>query len=246
MTQISNSVFYGVPTIDRRIDVECINAIHDAVRWYGGEIRCMMGMSDIAFARDILTTRFKESDKEWFMMIDSDIIFEKEDLLYLWEGDDLDIVTAPYARKKPGEEPCLMGLGFTRVHRRVFNLLDTLKDDNGDDMAREFFHQGQMHRHYFMNGVSGDSRYISEDRAFFTLCKMVDANFRMEYRCKLGHVGPFIYKFPFQDGGARFWNPKPGTDLGRYLEIPDESENLVCEPHGALNCPECSRPVVIM
>ena len=57
-----------------------------------------LAISDVALARDITAQRFKKSGLEWWMLIDSDMIFSDEDFEFLWEGDE-PIVIAPYARK---------------------------------------------------------------------------------------------------------------------------------------------------
>lgn len=203
----AEKIFFGIPLSTRMIDYECSMAINRTLAKLGGNVYFHSGISDIALARNIITQRFKLSDCDWFMMIDSDIIFTDQDWDYLWQGSE-DIVTAPYARKIPGTSPANYGLGFTRVHRRVFDAIDNLKNDDGAEYASRFYMDGAMHVNYFPGGVTGDSRWLGEDRGFFTLCAMAQLDHRLETRCQLRHVGSFVYGYPDQSNGVRFYRPK--------------------------------------
>ncbi len=206
-------IFYGIPTHDRRIDVDCAIATFKAVHRTGGETYFHMGISEPHLARNLVTHKFLKSDCDWFQMIDSDIIFTEEDFDFLWEGDET-IVTAPYARKIAGKEPALFGLGFTRIHRSVFNAIDELQAQDGSEFASRFYMDGEMHVHYYPGGVTGDSRWLGEDRGFFSLCMQANLPYRMENRCKLKHVGSFLYGYPDQSNGVTFWKPPIEEDLG--------------------------------
>ena len=199
-------IFYGVPCATRNIDVDCAIAIFKTVHQYGGQTYFHMGISDIALARNLVVQKFLLSECDWLMMIDSDIIFSDDDWNFLWEGDE-DIVTAPYARKIPGKSPALFGLGFTRVNRRVFHSIDALQKDDSSPFVDQFYMDGAIHSHYFPNGVTGDSRWLGEDRGFFTLCAMASIPYRMEPRCTLRHVGSFIFGYPDQSNGTTWWRP---------------------------------------
>jgi hypothetical protein len=204
-------IFFGLPTIDRRIDVDCAIAVFKTIAREGGQSYFHMGISDIALARNIIVNQFLKSDCDWLMMIDSDIIFSEDDWQLLWEGDE-SIVTAPYARKIPGKEPASFGLGFTRVHRNVFNAIDELKNRDGAEYAGRFYMDGQTYVNYFPVGPTGDSRWLGEDRGFFTLCMMAELNYRLETRCRLRHVGYFIYGYPQQNNDVTFWSPPQNSD----------------------------------
>ena len=217
-------IFYGMPTHDRRVDVECMLSIMRTIRTYGGQTYFHMGISEPHLARNLTTHKFLQSDQDWFMMIDSDIIYTEADWNYLWEGDEL-IVTAPYARKIPGKAPALFGLGFTRVHRSVFAAIDELKKDDGSPFVEQFYMDGEIISHYYPGGVTGDSRWLGEDRGFFTLCAMTQIAYRMENRCQVEHVGSFKYGYPDQSSGEMFW--KPPESAQDSIEGPHEHRDIV-------------------
>jgi hypothetical protein len=201
-------IFFGVPSIDRRIDIDCVLGILKEIQMRGGQSYFHQGISDIALARNIVIHKFLKSDCDQLMMIDSDIIFTAQDFQYLLESDNA-LVTAPYARKIPGKSPAMFGLGFTLVHRSVFAALDALTNEQGEPVVGQFYLDGEIHSHYFPNGVTGDSRWLGEDRGFFTLCAMTGIKYTMETRCRLGHVGYFVYGYPDQSNGVQFWSPEP-------------------------------------
>lgn len=210
-------IFFGVPTIDGRIDVNCAIGIFRAINLYGGQSYFHRGISDIALARNIIVHKFLKSDCEWIMMIDSDIIFSEQDIDYILKSPDL-IATAPYARKVPGKAPALFGLGFTLVNRKVFEKIDELTGDGGQEIAAKFYMDGEIHTNYFPMGVTGDSRWLGEDRAFFTLCSMTGIKYTMETRCRLQHVGSFMYGYPDQSNGVRFWKPEEEPEQQEFSE----------------------------
>lgn len=207
-TASPEKIFFGIPLATRMIDFACSMAIHRTLARTGGNVYFHAGLSEIALARNVITQRFKQSDCDWFMMIDSDIVFSEDDWNYLWEGSE-DVVTASYARKIPGKSPANYGLGFTRVHRRVFDKIDNLMNESGTmEIAARFYMDGAMHVNYFPGGVTGDSRWLGEDRAFFTLCQIAEIEHRLETRCQLQHVGSFLYGYPDQSNGAQFFKPE--------------------------------------
>jgi len=202
-----SKIFFGIPSADRRIDVDCAISTFKKFYEYGGNIYIHSGVSDLPLARNHVVKRFLKSTCDWLMMIDSDIIFGDEDWEYLWEGDE-DIVTASYARKIPGAKPCDYGLGFTRVHRRVFAAINELRNENGTEMASRFYMEGETWTNFFPCGVTGDSRWLGEDRGFFTLCQLSGSSHRLEQRTRLQHVGSFIYGYPNQINGQEFFWPE--------------------------------------
>lgn len=221
-------IFYGVPTHDRRVDVDCMLAIMRSVMRYGGETYFHMGVSEPHLARNLIAHQFLKSNCDWFMKIDSDIVYSEADWNYLWEGDEM-IVTAPYARKVPGRPPADFGLGFTRIHRSVFAAIDELQKEDGSPFVEQFYMESEMISHYYPGGVTGDSRWLGEDRGFFTLCAMTQTPYRLETRCHLEHVGPFKFGYPDQSNGATFWKPWPkvNQDTGDAIDGDHEHRNIV-------------------
>lgn len=197
----SEQVFVGMPSYDRRIDVHCMLGLMHCMPCYG-RTYFNIGMSNICLARNEIADVFLKTTHDWFMMIDSDTVFTREDWNLLWEGEE-DVVTAEYAKKIIGERPVSFGLGFTRVHRRVFTKIAALLTDDGADYAQRFYHKGAMMVNYFPNGANAAGRWIGEDHGFFNLCSMTDVIPRVETRTKLRHVGTFEFGYPDQIPGFK-------------------------------------------
>jgi len=193
-------IYAAIPSLDRRIDVGCI----------GGVVQCMhhlkrwpyhyCGNSDIALARNVIANRFmeKETDFDWFMMIDSDIEFDLSDFELLWEGDE-PIVTAEYSKKVIGQPPASFGLGFTRVHRDVFQKMKDAQTSDGQEAVPRFYYDGAVHCAYFTSGPSPEARWIGEDRSLFMrIAMLTNCTYRLEKRTRLRHIGWFAYHYPDQ------------------------------------------------
>ncbi|MGA9854256.1 MAG: hypothetical protein WBR29_03125 [Gammaproteobacteria bacterium] len=105
------------------------------------------------------------------------------------------IVTAEYSRKVESLEPARFGLGFTRIHRSVFERLEEAKDDEGTPRVGQFSHQGQLYSHFFPNGPGFHGQYFGEDTGFFHLCRLCGITPRVEQRTRLVHVGRKIYPY---------------------------------------------------
>jgi hypothetical protein len=234
MSALGEKIFFGVPCMDHKIDVDCAISVFKKLQEYGGHQYFLKGISDIAYARNLLAHKFKKTDCDWFLMIDSDISFSDEDWELLWEGDE-DIVVCAYARKMPGMPPADIGLGLARIHRRVFEMIENLENESGAEMAQRFYLNGEIHTHFFPNGVTGDSRWLGEDKGFLTLCSMTGAKVRWENRTRLRHRGSFYYGYPDQDCGAKFWSPN--------VQI-ERCEACGENPH-TFDCPTL-KPIVVM
>jgi hypothetical protein len=159
----------------------------------------VVGQSNISLARNELAHTFLEKfpEFEWSMWIDSDIVFTPEDWLTLWEGDE-EVVSACYSRKVLGEPATEFGLGFTRVHRSVFEKIKELTTDDGQEHAQRFYHKGAMLVNYFPNGANPAGRWLGEDHGFFMLASLTDCKPRLEKRTKLRHVGEIEFGYPNQ------------------------------------------------
>jgi hypothetical protein len=198
-------VLVAIPTFDRRIDVGTMAGLSQVPDYYDRPF-VLAGMSDIGLARNNIAHEFVENlvQYDWIMWIDSDICFTREDWEFLWEGDE-DVVCAQYARKILGMQPANFGLGFTRVHRSVFEKIKDLMRDDGTESAQRFYANGAMRINYFPTGATGDHRWISEDRGFFLLATSAGCKAREETRTKLRHVGLIEFHYPDQ---IPHWGPR--------------------------------------
>lgn len=110
------------------------------------------------------------------------------------------IVSAEYAYKNELLEPCRMGLGFTRIHRSVFETLQHLTHSDGTARLWQFRHQGQMFFDYFPCGpfvaqLIPGAQWKGEDHGFFTLCAIAGIIPRIETRTRLVHIGVKGYPY---------------------------------------------------
>lgn len=108
-------------------------------------------------------------------------------------------VCAEYSRKTENREPVRFGLGFTRVHRSLFERLASLETEQGQDAVEQFFCQGQLIRDYFPMITLGDGRRPGEDGGFWTLVRLAGIVPRIEMRTRLVHWGTASY--PYVQGG---------------------------------------------
>ncbi len=183
--------------MDFKLDVELVGGLWQCAGLFDHPL-FWGGMSDIALARNIIMHKFVERTSfEWLMMIDSDIGFDLSDWELLWEGDE-DIVTAEYSKKIIGERPAQFGLGFTRIHRSVLEKIKDLTNDDGSEKVPRFYHEGEIAVAYHTSGPNPESRWIGEDRALFFWASLTDANYRLETRTRLRHIGRFAYQYPQQ------------------------------------------------
>ena len=190
-------VMIGTPSFDRRIDVGYMAGLFQVLDYFHTP-RILTQNSDIGDARNNIAHDFVEnSPYDWIVWIDSDIIFLREDWELLWEGDQ-DIVCAQYSRKILGMPPCSFGLGFTRVHRSVYEKIKELMREDGREEAQRYYSDGAMRINYHPTGATGDHRYIREDRGFFLLATLTDVKPREETRTHLGHAGTMVYYYPDQ------------------------------------------------
>lgn len=202
-----DTVLVMMPTYDWRIDCECVGGLMQCLPFFARPM-FFKGMSDIALARnELVHSALKYPEFEWFVMIDSDTTFTVQDWCYLMAGEER-VVCAEYARKIIGEPPVQFGLGFTRVHRSVFEEIRGLMTDDGQERAQRFYHKGEVHVNYFPNGVTSEGRIIREDAGFFMLVALTGVSARVEKRTRLGHVGPMKFCYPNQVPGFEIVEPE--------------------------------------
>lgn len=205
-----DKVLVAIPAYDSRIDVACVSGLMQCLEFYSRPF-FWCAMSNIALARNEIAHFFVEqfTSYDWLMMIDSDTGFTHEDWKLLWEGDE-QVVMAEYARKCLGEPPVQYGLGFTRVHRSVFEKMKALTMEDGSERLGRFYHRGKMMVDYFPNGAIQSGRWIGEDQGFFMWVGYTGASARLETRTKLKHVGRFEYGYPEQIPGYKVVQEESG------------------------------------
>lgn len=198
---IREGVLFGIPAGDGRIDVLCVSGLIQGLAYCGGRAQpyFLMGNSDIRSARNQIANYFLDQRKECnqLVWIDTDIAFNLSDFLFLMQGPE-DLVIAPYSRKVVGEAPVDFGMGFVRMHRRVLEKMRDWVMPNGDAALNSYMHKGAMLTDFFVNGPLVGSRWFGEDGGFFHFCALNDIKPRLETRCRLQHVGRFMYGYPDQ------------------------------------------------
>lgn len=138
------------------------------------------------------------TDCDTLFFLDSDIVFSPHDFACMLEGDE-QVVIAPYARKVMGMPPTGFGMGFCRIHRSVFDTLNSLTDDEGGEALGRYYLEGQgVATHFFYTGASTDARWFGEDTGFWHFCAMNNTTTRFENRTNLGHIGQYVYRCPSQ------------------------------------------------
>jgi hypothetical protein len=177
-----------------------------------GNILFSAGCSDVRMVRNLIAHAFLKTQFEWMVSIDADICFSADDFKILMDyppyelienSDDTTvnewgeavIVCAEYARKVETLDPCRFGLGFTRIHRFVFDTLLNADDDDGKPRVGGFLHKGELITDYFPNGPGLDNTWFGEDTGFFHLCRLCGITPRVEQRTKLIHVGRKAYPY---------------------------------------------------
>lgn len=117
------------------------------------------------------------------------------------------LVSAEYSYKDDRLAPCRLGLGFTRIHRSVFEAIAALKHENGEPRCWQFQAQGQLLTDYFPCGalfsqLVPNAQFVGEDHGFFMLAKMAGFIPRIETRTQLFHIGTKAYPYAGDQGGG--------------------------------------------
>lgn len=164
-----------------------------------------VGESSISTARDYVVHYFlTRTPCEWLVWIDSDISFTRQDwaLLMQQNGDEL-AVCAEYLKKTQdlSMQVANFGLGFARVHRSVYEQLDTLTREDGEPRLMRYRSgveiQGRRTIEEFVEyhpiGIHPDGSRRNEDHGFWLMVRLAGIPIRKETRTKLGHTGAFTW-----------------------------------------------------
>lgn len=198
-------VLVGLPVFDFKPWAGCVAGLMQCLPFYLQPL-IMAGNANIGLVRNEIVHAFLNRPEfagcEWLVWVDADIEFSMQDWALLMEGSE-DIATAEYACKILGEPPVRSGLGFTRIHRSVFNQIAELRDTDGGDLVPRFFHKGELMVDFHPTGATPMSDYLGEDQAFYRWAQMARATIRREQRTRLKHWGVFCYQYPDQIPGMK-------------------------------------------
>jgi hypothetical protein len=168
------------------------------------------GGSNVAAVRMTIVHEFLKTSCEWLMMLDDDICFTVLDWDLLWEDHGGEwAVCAEYLQKIPNQiVPARWGLGFTRVHRLVFEKLMQLSTEDGQPFVRQGFYCGELMYDFFPQGINSAGEYRQEDHGFWMLVRLAQIPTRYERRTRLGHAGRMVWKYDAaevdtDDGGGQ-------------------------------------------
>jgi len=177
----------------------------------------------IAYARNILTARFIQSDYDYLLFIDSDVEFEPECPLRMLVAQK-DIVCTPY-RIKTGDPsitkytttvkdmqnvPILPGglveilqgpAGMMMIHRRVFEKLMKERPDLEikTQQHKDLFPK-DLKNISFWDCTFKDGIWTGDDIAFCNLARSVDFKLHGNIESSLTHHGSYGYKGKYGDG----------------------------------------------
>ena len=110
------------------------------------------------------------------------------------ETADALISTAEYSRKVETLDAVRFGLGFTRMHRSVFEKIDAVNNEDGSAKVDNFPYKGQLVQDYFLEGALTHHWY-GEDQGFFALVQLAGITPKIEQRTGLIHHGRKAYPY---------------------------------------------------
>jgi hypothetical protein len=166
-----------------------------------------VGESSVSTARDTVVHYFRSrTDLEWFVWVDSDIGFSRQDWAYLMENQDGELaVCAEYLKKTQdlSLQVANFGLGFARIHRSVFDQLELLTRDDGEPRLLRYrgrlYINGEWHieemTEFHPVGVHPDGSRRNEDHGFWLMVMLAKIKTRIETRTKLGHTGDYTWYY---------------------------------------------------
>lgn len=176
------------------------------------------GQSDISTARSFLASNALKEGYGAVMWIDSDIVFNPDDVLKLWKHN-LPIVGGIYAKKvipavfammplpndghfvfgKDGglKEVQRLGTGFLMIRRQVFERVAQhyrmpMCGGKKDKHFLPYFD------HLVMPDANGELNHLSEDYSFCERARAAGFKIMADTTIRLGHLG--IYPYSFEDG----------------------------------------------
>lgn len=112
------------------------------------------------------------------------------------------IVCAEYSRKVETGDPARFGLGFCRIHRSVFDLLEAAVTDPPESRPRvgTYSARGAVIHDFFPRGPGLNGHWFGEDTGFFHLCRVCSIVPRIEQRTDLIHIGRKAFPYMHHAG----------------------------------------------
>ncbi len=194
-------VTYG--KMRERLHGECV----DAVRHLGIPVMEVWGSSQIDMARSHLACAALAHGADVALFIDSDILFDPLDVTVLADSarEAQAVVGAPYSQRKMGaglvgsfgpdinevtffeggglyRTPGALGMGFTAIHRSVFEKLDPLPQyaacNSQDGIVRPYFQR-----------IIADGYWLYEDASFCHAAREAGSSTFVDTRVRVKHLG---------------------------------------------------------
>ena len=188
------TIILSIPCKTGLLDVLCVVGLCNVIGTgrVANQPLIQFGGSNIGSVRNLIAHEFMtRTEAEWLVMIDDDVGFRVTDWDYLFEDQAGELaVCGEYMQKIDGQRvPAVFGLGFARVHRRVFELIQDLTTSDGAPWCRQGIFAGKLIWDYFPQGVTASGEYRQEDHGFWTLVRLTGCGVRMERRARLAHSG---------------------------------------------------------
>ena len=214
------SIMIGLPcgggNISEQTTIGLFNLGKEFVRTnISHSILSLSNSSLISHGRSRIVNFFlNNTDHEYLFFLDSDIGFQKEDVMKLISYK-LPIVTGAYPMKTLPTKYCFNpyepeerrgdlvkiygnGLGFALIHRKVF--VDIAMKYPGLKYIPTDYHTEYPHSpneiknsyHYFSEYKRGNT-FLSEDKSFFHRANQVGYDIWLDVSIKLNHTGYHIY-----------------------------------------------------
>jgi hypothetical protein len=210
-THMRKDTYIGFPVYDGKVGIETIQQVLFAQSNENSPVKGVIyltGDSLVTRARNKVVKKFLDTDGEYLLFIDSDIIFTQNDIIKL-RNNNKNLCGGVYLKKKLpysavcnrilGQEGSLnimaeIGTGFMMIHRDVFVAIsqkypEHFYKNEGDE------EQGLYYDHFRVGVV--ENRYLSEDYYFCWLARQCGYDVYLDPDILVKHEGKATY--PFND-----------------------------------------------
>lgn len=208
---MNKDTYIGFPVYDGKVGIQTLQEVlfsQQDKRTPTRGVIYLVGDSLVTRARNKTVKKFLETDGEYLLFIDSDIIFRQEDIIRLRSHGKM-VAGGVYLKKKLPYSPVCnrllgnedglhkmaeIGTGFMMIHRSVFDAIkakypEHVYKNEGDEESGEYYD-------YFRVGVV-EGRYLSEDYYFCWLARQCGYDVFLDPEILVKHEGKATY--PFDD-----------------------------------------------